>query len=80
MNRILLNVSVVVLAGALVLVLMGHLWARYEEQAVAAGFTGIYERYLASQAGFADDPQAYRDAAAAEAAPASGRETAALEE
>jgi hypothetical protein len=80
MNRILLSVSVVALAGALVLVLVGHLWARYEEQAVALGFSGIYERYLASQAGFANDPTAYRDAAEAERAPEAGRETAALEE
>jgi hypothetical protein len=29
------------------------------------GFGGLYERYLASQTGFADDPQAYRAVAIA---------------
>lgn len=79
--RILANVAALALAGVLVLVLIGHLWARYEEQTVALGFSGIYERYLAAQAGFPDDAAAYRAAAEAEGAQQEvPRETAALEE
>jgi hypothetical protein len=51
--------------GFLFLVLMG-LWDRYERETAALGFRGVYERYLASQAGFAGDPHAYRAAADAE--------------
>jgi hypothetical protein len=80
-TRILANVAALSLAAVLVLVLVGHLWARYEEQAVSLGFSGIYERYLAAQAGFTDDPTAYRAAAEPEGAQQEGpRETAALEE
>jgi hypothetical protein len=39
------------------LVLIG-LWDRYSQETEALGFNGIYERYLASQAGFPDDPSA----------------------
>jgi hypothetical protein len=38
-------------------VLIG-LWDRYSQETAALGFGGIYERYLASQAGFPDDPRA----------------------
>jgi hypothetical protein len=31
------------------------LWDRYEQETKALRFSGLYERYLASQAGFADD-------------------------
>ena len=45
------------------------------------GFSGIYERYLASQAGFADDAKGYRAVVEAESArTAVVAETAAVEE
>jgi len=45
------------------------------------GFSGIYERYLASQAGLADDAKAYRAVVEAESArTAVVAETAAVEE
>jgi len=45
------------------------------------GFSGIYERYLASQASFADDAKAYRAVVEAESArTAVVAETAAIEE
>jgi hypothetical protein len=45
-----------------VLALVGILSAvlRYSQKTEALGFSGIYEHYLASQAGFGDDAQAYR--------------------
>jgi hypothetical protein len=51
----------------LLLVLIG-LWDGYEQETKALGFSGIYERYLASQAGFADDAKAYRPVVEAESA------------
>ena len=67
--------------GFLFLVLMG-LWDRYERETAAMGFSSVYERYLASQAGLADDPQAYRATADAERAWLAGgpRAMVALEE
>ena len=50
------------LVWSLSLVLAGHLWNRYSDETEALGFSGIYERALAAQAGFAGDPQAYRAA------------------
>jgi hypothetical protein len=52
--------TVLALVGVLSAVLIGHLWDRYSQETEALGFSGIYERYLASQAGFGDDAQAYR--------------------
>ena len=52
--------TILSLVGVLSGVLIGHLWDRYSQETEALGFSGIYERYLASQAGFADDVQAYR--------------------
>jgi hypothetical protein len=47
----------------------------------ALGFSGIYERYLASQASFADDAKAYRAVVEAESVrSAVVSETAAIEE
>jgi hypothetical protein len=43
------------------LVLIG-LWDRYEKEITALGFRGPYERHLASQAGFLNDPKAYHGA------------------
>jgi hypothetical protein len=48
------------LVGVLSAVLIGHLWDRCSQETEALGFSGIYERYLASQAGFGDDAQGYR--------------------
>jgi len=79
-GRILLSSIAFALTGFVVLTLIG-LWDRYEQETAALGFSGIYERYLASQAGFADDPKAYRAAVEAEHARTAGvGETAVLEE
>ena len=79
-GRILLSLAAFALTGFVVLTLIG-LWDRYEKETAALGFSGIYERYLASQAGFADDPKAYRAVIEAEhARTAGGGETAAIEE
>jgi hypothetical protein len=51
---------VLALVGVLSGVLITHLLDRYSQETEALGFSGIYERYLASQAGFGDDAQAYR--------------------
>jgi hypothetical protein len=64
-GRILLGSATLTLAALAVLVLIG-LWERHAQEATALGFSGIYERYLAFQAGFPNDPTAYR---AAETAP-----------
>jgi hypothetical protein len=50
------------MAAVLSGLVVGHLWERYTEETAALGFSGIYERYLASQAGFSDDAQGYRAA------------------
>jgi hypothetical protein len=65
-GRILLGSAALALAAFAVLVFIG-LWDRYAQETTALGFSGIYERYLAFQAGFPNDPRAYR--AAAETAP-----------
>jgi hypothetical protein len=59
LGDILVRLAALGVLGFLFLVLMG-LWDRYERDTTALGFSGIYERYLAYQAGFAGDPQAYR--------------------
>jgi len=79
-GRILLSLAAFALAGFVLLVLVG-LWDGYEQETKALGFSGLYERYLASQAGFADDPKAYRAALEAERARTGGvGEMAAIEE
>ena len=79
-GRVLLSLVGLVLACFVILVLIG-LWDRYEQETKALGFSGIYERYLASHAGFADDPTAYRAAVEAEHARTAGAgEMAAIEE
>ena len=60
-DRILLTLAVFAVTGFVLLVLIG-LWDRYEKEATALGFSGPYERYLASQAGFPNDPKAYHTA------------------
>jgi hypothetical protein len=65
-GRILLTLALLAVAGFVLLVLIG-LWDPYEQETGALGFSGIHERYLASQAGFADDPRAYRAVAVVEA-------------
>ena len=71
-----LRLTVLALTGVLVLVLIGHLWNRYSQETEALGFSGVYERYLASEAGFPDDPKAYRAAEAARGRPAGVLENA----
>jgi len=81
-SRIILTLAALAVASFVLLVLIG-LWDRYEKETAALGFDGIYERYLASQAGFPDDPQAYRAADETNRITQQtwfGRETAALEE
>jgi hypothetical protein len=78
-GRILASLTTLALAGFLLLVLIG-LWDGYEQETKALGFSGIYERYLASQAGLAD-AKAYRAAVEVESArTAVVAETAAVEE
>ena len=60
-GRILLTLAIFAVTGFVLLVLIG-LWDRYEKEATALGFSGPYERYLASQAGFLNDPKAYHAA------------------
>jgi hypothetical protein len=60
-GRILLTLAIFAVTGFVLLVLIG-LWYRYEKEATALGFSGPYERYLASQAGFLNDPKAYHAA------------------
>ena len=60
-SRIALSLVCLALASLAALVLIG-LWDRYSQEAAALGFDGIYERYLASQAGFPNEPIAYRTA------------------
>ena len=79
--RNLLSLSVLALTGYLVVVLAGHLWDRHSQETQAMGFSGIYERYLASRADASDDANTYR--AAAETEPARlvpGRASATREE
>ena len=57
-SRILLTVISLAILSFLLLVLIG-LWSRYEAEAERSGFSGAYERYLASQAGFPNDPKVY---------------------
>lgn len=64
---ILIRLAGFAVLGFLFLVLMG-LWDRYERETAALGFSSVYERYLASQAGFPGDPQGYRAAAEVERA------------
>jgi uncharacterized membrane protein YqjE len=79
-GRILVSLIAFALAGFLLLVLIG-LWDGYEQETKALGFSGIYERYLASLAGLADDAKAYRAVVEAESArTAVVAETAAIEE
>ncbi len=75
-----LSLATFALAGFVLLVLIG-LWDRYEQETKELGFSGLYERYLASQAGFADDLKAYRAVVEAERARTAGvGEMAAIEE
>ena len=79
-GRILLSLIAFALTGFVVLTLIG-LWDRYEQETKELGFSGLYERYRASQAGFADDPKAYRTVVEAERARTAGvGETAAIED
>jgi hypothetical protein len=64
-GRILLGSAALALTAFAVLVFIGK-WDRYAQETTALGFSSIYERYLASQAGFPNEPSAYR--AATEAA------------
>ena len=81
-GRILAISIVLALTSFLVAVQIGHLWSRYAQETAALGFSGIYERFQAWQAGFSDDPTAYRAAVEAQRAGRAGLvvETAAVEE
>ena len=54
--RILLTLVTLAITSFVLLVLIG-LWDRYERETVALGFGGIYERFLASQAGVSSGPK-----------------------
>lgn len=62
-GRILLTVAALAVTGFMLLVLIG-LWDRYEQETAVLGFSGIYERYLAWQAGLSVDPKGRADAKA----------------
>ena len=66
-GRILLTLAAVTVTGFVLLVLVGF-WDRYEKEATALEFSGPYERYLATQAGFPNDPRAYRASAKTQSA------------
>jgi hypothetical protein len=79
--RTVLSSAVLALVGLLFVALSSQLWNRYQEETAALGFSGVYERYLAAQAGFDDDPQGYRAFVEAERAPLPAvREASAIEE
>jgi len=61
MGRSLISLVLLALAGFVALVLIG-LADRYSRETATLGFSGAYERYQASLAGFPDDPRAYRAA------------------
>ena len=50
-GRIIFTLGALAVASFGLLVLIG-VWDRYEQETAALGFNGVYERYLASQAGF----------------------------
>jgi hypothetical protein len=58
-SRIALSLVCLALASLAALVLIG-LWDRYSQETAALGFNGVYERYLASRAGFPNEASAYR--------------------
>jgi hypothetical protein len=58
-GRILVSLTASALAGFFSSCAIG-LWDGYEQETKVLGFSGIYERYLASQAGFADDAKGLR--------------------
>jgi hypothetical protein len=70
--RHLLTSTVLACAGALIVVLTGHLWDRHAQISGALEFGKTYERYQASQASASDEPTApawragVREASAAE--------------
>ena len=73
-RRTLPGLAVFALVAGLSGMLVGHFWNRYSHQTSELGFDGIYERYLASQAGFADDVRGYRAVRATEIQHASAME------
>jgi hypothetical protein len=74
--RNLLSLLVLALTGYLVLVLAGHLWDRHSQETQALGFSGVYDRYLAS----AGSPGDLNTAEAEGAQQVPGRESATREE
>ena len=57
-GRVFLPLAAVAVVSVLSLVLLAHLWERYEADTVALGFSGVYERFLALQGGFSSEPKA----------------------
>jgi hypothetical protein len=79
--RVMFGSVTLAFAGILAVVLSAHLGSRYKEQTASLGFNGVYERVLASWAGFADDPRGYRAfAQAAQRTPPFVQQASALEE
>jgi hypothetical protein len=56
-TRILLALAALVVAGFVLLVLIG-LWSRYEQKTTGLDFRGIYEWFFATQDGLSKNPQA----------------------
>jgi hypothetical protein len=61
MGRAMISLVPLALAGFVALALIG-LADRYSRETATLGFSGAYERYQASRAGFPDDPAGYRAA------------------
>ena len=64
MIRILCTFLVLACIAGLSGVLTGHLWDRYAEENGLLGLSGIYERIVATQAGFVGVAQGYWSATA----------------
>ena len=76
----LLSRMVLALAGGLFLVLIGHSWDRYSQQADAWEFGRIYEQYLAAHVGSSPKEQDYYPSVEGRAWAAGVQEASALEE
>src|SRR5262245_6593440 len=57
-GRVFMPAAAMAVVSVLSLVLLSHLWHRFEAGTVALGFSGVYERFLALQGGFSNDSKA----------------------
>ena len=77
--RAVFSLAVLALVGVLVVALSGQLWARYQKETVALGFSGVYER-LALQVSLGGGTNADQAFVEAEQAPPPAVREAAAEE